>query len=537
MRKLLLFVSLFLISLIGFSQLVDTIPTPTLWYRAENFNDSTQVLYDLSGNNKDITFIQDIRMGDTLINYQDCIISDSVFNSIVLDYKLKDECELTVFSVYRPEASNEACGVWAMTFDTVSVVSISTQDIKDLSNETTIFADSTDNYAVINLLRQKWLNQDIDTSMSELRILGSDSLPYYKGSFSEFIVYDTIMRKEDITKVYTYLAIRYGISIYMMDYMNSAGDTIWNYKENEYYSNEVAGIGKDTILNINQKQSSALGGTSILQIHTGDLSDRNIDNTTLLNQYDFLIWSDNGKDFTFNQADTLPYDYIKGISHKKWKMCRSGVTAPDINTKLKISAPNLPDSTLVFLVINRDPNLDFLVDSSEIIMPVDADTLGNFYFQDIYWDVDRSGEDIFAFQYFDLSEYLENNNYSNQESDEEEELYNLIVDFVENNPEVLEDTEDETNTEEALEIEEIDDLEYFAVYPNPTTGEFSIEIVQKETTNGKVSILDENSRVINTSSLNGSNRYTLNKTISVKGCYLIVFETEDGTETVKLVVK
>ncbi|PLX07113.1 MAG: hypothetical protein C0596_13385 [Marinilabiliales bacterium] len=529
-------VSFIIISLLGFSQLIDTVPSPVLWYKADSFNDSLSSIYDVSGNEKHIILNQNLHFDDTLINYQNCLISDSVFNHVLLDYRIKDECELTVFSVYRPAADKNAWGIWSMTFDTAAVISISTQDIKDLSNETTIFADTTDNYSVINLLRQKWMHENIDSTVSELRIFGSDSLPY-KGSFAEFMLYDTIMQKDDITKVYTYLAIKYGISIYQMDYMNSARDTIWNYEKNEYFSNEVAGIVKDTILNIDQKQSCALGGTSIMDIYTGNLEEKNLDNETVLNQYDFLIWSDNGNPFTFDQTDTLPDEYLKGISLRKWKMTRSGVTAPDINTKIKIAAPQLPDSTLLMLVINRETDYDFKTDSCEIIMPMNMDSTGNFYFEDIYWDVDRSGEDAFAFQYFDLAEYLANNNYSNQETDEDEEEYTQILEFVQNNPEVLEDTPEENEQDQAQEVNEIEELSYFAVYPNPTTGEFSIEIVLDKVTDGKISILDENSRVTEVISLNGSDRYMFNKRIAVKGCYLVVLETEQGKETVKLVVK
>jgi hypothetical protein len=333
-------------------------------------------------------------------------------------------------------------------------------------------------------------------------VVGSDSIPF-SGKFAEFMYYDTTLSYVNRSKIHTYLGLKYGIGIDRMHYVNAAGEKIWNYKDNAEYKNQVAGLGADSLLGINQKQSCAMGGESILTIYTGNLEELNSDNSAIINEGDFLIWGDNGKEITSYIPDTLDPNFISGVSERKWLMVRSGNTAMNINTNIKLYFPEISGDTILNLLINPDTNFNFPY-STTTIHPADSvDSLGYHYFYNIQWDMDSSGTDAFAFQY-EIPVHVNNRNH-------------------EENPE--DDQGDEN------QITSID------VFPNPSNGEYTIDAKLKEVSDLKLSIQDESGKIIRQELYSGSDDYTINGFIDGKGCYLMLIESKEQKESVKLIVQ
>ena len=85
-----------------------------------------------------------------------------------------------------------------------------------------------------------------------------DSSDYYNGRIAEVIIYTNDLTDDEAERVESYLALKYGLAqSTSTDYVDSAGDTIWDASDNSSYNNDVAGIGRDDDSGLNQIISKA----------------------------------------------------------------------------------------------------------------------------------------------------------------------------------------------------------------------------------------------------------------------------------------
>jgi len=277
---------------------------------------------------------------------------------MILNYNFEKNKEITIFAVYKVNEDNNGVGIWALKSDSGNVIEIGDNYLKD-DNRLIDLTNSTETKAVVNLLRYRW-TKDIDSLETYVKILGNDSLDF-RGKFAEFMLFDTSLTQLELAKMHTYFGIKYGVGINNFNYVNSLDNIIWDYEKNEEYFNNIAGIGKDSLLKINQKQSSGEGGESILTIWVGELAEFNKDNPSEINELDYLIWGDNNKDFNNFLISNNDDEYITNLSERKWLMECSGSTVREINTNLSVYAPDIDDSLTLALVINSEANIDFLI--------------------------------------------------------------------------------------------------------------------------------------------------------------------------------
>lgn len=102
----------------------------------------------------------------------------------------------------------------------------------------------------------------------------------------EFLYIPDVIGTWDREKIQTYLSIKYGISLYDSYYIASAGDTIWSPENNKGFEHRVTGIGRDDDYGLYQKKSiNSISKEFVV----------GIDSTEIINNNNFLLWSDNGK--------------------------------------------------------------------------------------------------------------------------------------------------------------------------------------------------------------------------------------------------
>jgi len=110
----------------------------------------------------------------------------------------------------------------------------------------------------------------------------------YNGIMPEVILFNRVISTAERQKVESYLALKYGISLnqeFPVSYLNSKGEIIWDAEVNAFYSNNIAGIGRDDLSGLNQKISENTETPGVLKIGING----NLKNNS------FLIWGDNGK--------------------------------------------------------------------------------------------------------------------------------------------------------------------------------------------------------------------------------------------------
>jgi hypothetical protein len=503
--RLTLFVSAFMLTM-NIQAQHHSFVTPRIWLAADSVGNNNY-WQDISGNGYHAYSPGGAFVADSgLFNYQPCLMFDSLTEALRINYIPQESSRIIVFAVFDPEVGYPEEGIWSLRFDSSLRIMVSTQHFGNFySNEQ--YRDSTMYIPTINLLRMSWPYKAVDTLLAGMNVVGTDSLTYH-GRFAEFMFYDTTLKHSEIERIHTYLAIKYGISVKEKNYVNSQDSVLWNYKNDSLYSNHIAGIGKDSLLLVNQKQSCGLGGKANLAIASGTLQAKNDANTSPINELDYLIWGDNGKELMAIVQDIPDTIHVANMSECKWLMKRSGLTADDISTQVVLSAPEYAGTGSIQLVINRSGDFMFPVDSSVVIFSSGSDTAGHFYFNNVVWDTDGSGSDAFGFQFSDTSGVNDRAPINN----------------------VSENNEEGGNAVGAA----ISSLE---IYPNPSTGNYSVEIKLKTAGDVQLSIQDESGKIIMQKAFSGFDNYIYNGNLEEKGCYLIKAESGNESKTGKLIVQ
>lgn len=154
-------------------------------------------------------------------------------------------------------------------------------------------------------------NQMRNVNISSVRNVrvGSDSnWGYMDGQLNELIIYENPLTPSEMNKVDSYLAIKYGITLDKeVNYTTSLDAIVWNSSQNYDYYNNVFGIGKDEISDLNQKQSKSSNPNQKLVIGAGStLFNTNKENPNIIQDGQFLVVGDNGEKQSLSELFSNP---------------------------------------------------------------------------------------------------------------------------------------------------------------------------------------------------------------------------------------
>ncbi|WP_152286531.1 T9SS type A sorting domain-containing protein [Flavicella marina] len=212
---------------------------------------------------------------------------------------------------------------------------------------------------------------------------------YYDGSISEVIYYENqTISPEDINKIESYLAVKYGITLNTSSLKYSASDagvTIW---DDMTYWNDIGVIGLDENSSLNQKQSRSTNADAILTVALGnEIKTSNIANTNSFDDdLDFFAWGNNDTDAVISELvfptlitgiSNCEYDYI-GFD-RDWKVKNTGnVTGVTLQFDLTgFSNPGEFD-----LLIDEDGNANYS-DGAHRLLETGVLTGSNLVFSNI----------------------------------------------------------------------------------------------------------------------------------------------------------
>lgn len=159
------------------------------------------------------------------------------------------------------------------------------------------------------------------------------------GDIAENIVYNIKVAPADLIRINTYLAIKYGVTLRnasTYQYQATDGSQIWDGAGNAGFHNNVAGIGRDDMEDLHQKQSRSVNPGNQVVIGLDAIATDNAANTAGFNEdISYLVWGDNG---ITNANTTLISDYGVNISinrlNRVWRIENKGV-----QQKVRISFP------------------------------------------------------------------------------------------------------------------------------------------------------------------------------------------------------
>lgn len=229
----------------------------------------------------------------------------------------------------------------------------------------------------------------------------------YRNDVMELLYYPRVVNDVEKQKIESYLSLKYGISLLgEADYLNSAGEKIWDFKENKPYNHRVTGIGKDQALHLDQKQSGNAQKDGLF-IGLERLQKTNKENTAQLPDKSFLLWGDNGGSLKM-EADRKSSNPVRKMK-RIWKMQRTEESQPSaLPTQVMLDKAVLfiddikqkenpgKEEDLVWLAIDRNSSPVFDYHNAEYHKQ-SRDEKGKLFFDNVLWDTDNSGSDTYTF--------------------------------------------------------------------------------------------------------------------------------------------
>jgi gliding motility-associated-like protein len=185
---------------------------------------------------------------------------------------------------------------------------------------------------------------------------------FHIGYISEVIFYNIDLSVIDRTKVESYLAIKYGITLSNVgggaqgNYLSASGTLIWEAALQSNYHNDVIGIARDDAQGLLQKQSHTFDDSC--RIYLGTLQNTNVDNLSAFgNDAAFLLMGhNNGRLCGTTQAfGEMPAGLGSRIE-REFKVTKTNFNEP-FNWDLKIDscqALNLVNLTNLKLLVDAD---------------------------------------------------------------------------------------------------------------------------------------------------------------------------------------
>ncbi len=304
----------------------------------------------------------------------------------------------TMISVASSDFSNEQA-IWALS-DTESTMAILTnRRVADLSS-----------YQYINfpqrIISQPMLSSYIherEKSESETEYilrLGNpciENLPLhpFTGRIAEVMLFDRVLSREERHVLESYLAIKYGLTLTAFQspqYVDAQGHILWDGLLDHDYNYRIAGIGRDDVTGLYQKQSTSSVEPGTVIISAGPCSNDNAGNVTSLPNGAFLLWGDNNAPMVLEEKAGQ-----KLFFQRRWKIAASywpdSLTTTVIFDRSKINT-FLQDNEMYWLVIDREGKGIFNEGRPEYFPSVLSKD--RITFHGISWDTDHSAQDHFT---------------------------------------------------------------------------------------------------------------------------------------------
>nr|WP_295923882.1 T9SS type A sorting domain-containing protein [uncultured Dyadobacter sp.] len=156
-------------------------------------------------------------------------------------------------------------------------------------------------------------NAVINTASRDFQIGQDDNHGPLNGQLNEVVVFEQRLSEDEMNRVETYMAIKYGTTYAAgtKDYVNSSSGTVWANAANSGYHFNIAGVARDDMGSLYQKQSWSTNPGRQVLISTTGLDNTNAANSGVLANGQFLIWGDNN----LAKAPTVSIAGVSGVNY------------------------------------------------------------------------------------------------------------------------------------------------------------------------------------------------------------------------------
>ena len=343
-----------------------------------------------------------------------------------------------------------------------------------LHNQTSI-QYSSDNRPgpIINTLQQT-APDGLDSTQSHCRLtLGSTTEQSTHIKVAEIMYFEGKPAMGLLRRVQSYLAIKYGVTLGPINYTDGYGNIVWRYKDNMPFHNRIIGVGTDSTYNLVQPKSISECDSSIITLYSDSLIEGR-----------FCLLGDNGGALAYATDSLLGIEYL----YRMWKVNQAlGTNVWDtIRYGIAIDTTLLPGNSDSLVLMVGD----------EYYYP-DSITDGKLYYNNIIFGSDSTFIALARGAF----------------------LWNM------------------TNTKSKQSSATTNDLAGITtqVYPNPTNGRYTIDVNGAEEVT--VKIHNTLGKEVMTYYDKEKYHYTFSGTLPNNNVYYVTITTEQGSQTMKLIVK
>lgn len=394
--------------------------------------------------------------GDALLNFNPATIVDSS-HTLVFD-SLPYAKNYTMVVVYKPVVEAETA-VWRLDFDSGLVRGLTTEHI--ISDNVTIrYSDTTTLTPIINTLRQ---TAPDSTAPYVSLTLGGGTL---SGSVkvAEILYFDRRLNNKMLRRVQSALAIRYGITLGPVNYVDGEGDVVWRYADSGLYHHRVTGIGRDSTYNLHQLQSRSELPGAILTVRTERFSEG-----------DYFVCGDNDAPLSFNTEGDME------ILNRSWRLNCTDIDNNEFHLTFDTRSFAGANDSLVLL-------------ADGIVYHPDSITVNDVTYNYVMFPSDTCVFTLAKGSVF--WQTVKSNGRGNSHGNASVKSY---------------------------------------VYPNPTTGNYTIEVSGADWV--QISIYNAQGVLMASYSDKDQSQYIFNGSLPSGNSYYATVTTENGTQTMKLIVK
>ena len=200
------------------------------------------------------------------------------------------------------------------------------------------------------------------------------------GRVAEIFTFAERVNDADRQKIESYLGIKYGITLGASneaekDYINSFNSTVWDITANTGFNYDIAGIGRDSISDLNQKQSKTLNLINDVSISLGHIfTTNNLNTNEFKKDGDFLVWGNNNANYS--GVNTNSITVATGITtsitriDRKWKIVESN---EDVNGDVETVYVSIP--LAAFSAFTKTANEEYALIIADNASFADADII------------------------------------------------------------------------------------------------------------------------------------------------------------------
>ncbi len=187
---------------------------------------------------------------------------------------------------------------------------------------------------------------------SPLAIGGLAGTWFYNGNIGEVLMYKSDLTATQRQQVESYLALKWGVTLNQTaatSYLSSDGTTaMWNATTAGSFKYNIAGIGRDDLSGLYQKQSQSVNAINYPTIGIGTVAATNAANTNTLSDKNFLSWADdNGAQLPSASAVPAGTTVAKWLT-RKWQIQETGSVG---TVRLLANSLGLGSSGALYLIV------------------------------------------------------------------------------------------------------------------------------------------------------------------------------------------